>query len=95
VVNDYLQVPDWPNVWALGDCALVIDRGTGEPCPLTAQHELRQGRVAAHNVAAVIRGRPLRTFSFKTLGQMAAIGQRTGVATVLGIKFSRFLAWWL
>jgi NADH dehydrogenase len=95
VVNEYLQVPDWPNVWALGDCAMVIDRSTGQPCPPTAQHALRQGRVAAHNVAAAIRGRALKSFSFRTLGQMAAIGQRAGVANVLGIKFSGFLAWWL
>jgi NADH dehydrogenase len=26
---------------------------------------------------------------------MAAIGQRAGVANVLGIKFSGFIAWWL
>jgi NADH dehydrogenase len=26
---------------------------------------------------------------------MAAIGQRAGVANVLGIKFSGFVAWWL
>ena len=95
VVNDYLHIPDFPNVWAIGDCAVVIDKRTGRPCPPTAQHALRQGRVAAHNIVAAIRGRSAKKFSFRTLGQMAAIGQRAGVADVLGVKFSGFLAWWL
>jgi NADH dehydrogenase len=95
VVNDYLQIPQFPNVWAVGDCAAVGDRYTGRTCPPTAQHALRQGRVAAHNVVAAIRGRPAKKFSFRTLGQLAAIGQRVGVANVLGIKFSGFFAWWL
>jgi NADH:ubiquinone reductase (H+-translocating) len=42
-----------------------------------------------------MRGRPLKPFSFKTLGLMAAIGQRTGVAEIFGFRFSGFLAWWL
>src|SRR5262249_7030924 len=35
VVNDMLEVPDHPGVWALGDCALVPDVTTGQPCPPT------------------------------------------------------------
>jgi NADH dehydrogenase len=31
----------------------------------------------------------------RTLGQLAAIGRRTGVANVFGVKFSGFVAWWL
>jgi NADH dehydrogenase len=95
VVNDYLQIPDFPNAWAVGDCAAVIDGRTGLPCPPTAQHALRQGRVAAHNIVAATGRCSARKFSFRTLGQMAAIGQRAGVADVLGVKFSGFLAWWL
>jgi NADH dehydrogenase len=33
--------------------------------------------------------------SATTLGQLAAIGRRTGVANVLGVHFSGFVAWWL
>ena len=34
-------------------------------------------------------------FRFKTLGLLASIGRRTGVARILGVNFSGFLAWWL
>ena len=46
VANDCLQVPDWPGVWALGDCALVPDAlNPGKFYPPTAQHAIRQAAV--------------------------------------------------
>jgi NADH dehydrogenase len=95
IVNEFMEVPEWPGVWALGDCALVPDRKTGTYYPPTAQHALRQGKVLAHNITATLRGRQKNPFIFKTLGQLAAIGKRTGVANILGINFSGFIAWWL
>ena len=41
LVNEYLEVPGWPGLWAFGDCALVPDPKTGKPHPPTAQHALR------------------------------------------------------
>jgi NADH dehydrogenase len=79
----------------LGDCALVPDRRTGKPHPPTAQHALREGKVVARNVEAAIRGGKKSTFDFAALGQLAAIGRRTGVAQILGFKFSGFVAWFL
>ena len=90
-----VTVPGWPGVWSLGDCAVVPDPRSGKPYPPTAQHALRQAKTVAANVAATLRGRPLRPFSFRTIGQLAAIGRRTGVASVFGFHFSGFFAWWL
>jgi NADH:quinone reductase (non-electrogenic) len=95
LVDETLAVPNWPGVWALGDCAVVPNVRTGKPHPPTAQHALREARVLAENVAATLRGRPTKSFDFMTIGQLAAIGRRTGVARVFGINFSGFLAWWL
>jgi len=95
VVNELMEVVDWPGVWALGDCAAVPDRTTGKPCPPTAQHALRQGKVVAQNIVASLRGEPKKAFVFSTIGQLAAIGKRTGVANILGVNFSGFIAWWL
>jgi NADH dehydrogenase len=93
--NEYMEIPDWPGVWAVGDCASIPDPRTGKPYPPTAQHALRQGHVLAGNIGANLRGRPKKAFVFSTLGQLAAIGKRTGVAQVFGFNFSGFLAWWL
>src|SRR4029077_5756722 len=42
-----------------------------------------------------ILGRGKKPFRFSTLGQLAAIGRRTGVANIFGMNFSGFIAWWL
>jgi NADH dehydrogenase len=44
---------------------------------------------------AALRGAPLKPFTFRTIGQLAAIGRRTGVARLFGVNFSGFFAWWL
>ena len=96
VTDECLRVPHWAGVWALGDCALVPDPlNPGKYYPPTAQHAIRQAAVLADNIAAVLQGRPPRPFKFKMLGMLAAIGRRTGVAEVLGMKFSGIIAWWL
>jgi NADH dehydrogenase len=96
LVNQFLQVPDWPGVWAVGDCALVPDVSKpGKSHPPTAQHAIREGRLVAENIAAALCGRPLKPFSFKTIGLLASIGRRAGVARILGFNFSGFFAWWL
>ena len=46
IVNNYLEVPDHVGVYALGDCASITDPNTGKPYPPTAQHAIREGRVA-------------------------------------------------
>jgi NADH dehydrogenase len=95
VVDETLRVTGWDGVWALGDCAVVPDSRTGKAHPPTAQHALREAKTVAANVAAALDGRTLRRFEFRTIGQLAAIGRRTGVARILGVNFSGFVAWWL
>lgn len=95
VVDQFLEVVGWPGVWAVGDCAAVPDRSTGKFSPPTAQHALRQAKRLGQNVAASIRGKARKPFAFSTIGQLATIGKRTGVANILGFRFSGFLAWWI
>ncbi|HVI81428.1 MAG TPA: NAD(P)/FAD-dependent oxidoreductase [Chthoniobacterales bacterium] len=94
-VNPNLEVEGVDGLWALGDCALVPDPATQSYCPPTAQHASREGKIVADNIIAAADGKPKKPFSFKTLGQLAAIGRRTGVARILGVNFSGFLAWFL
>jgi NADH dehydrogenase len=95
-VDQFLRVSEWPDVWAVGDCAFVPDnRNPGKSHPPTAQHAIREGKVVAQNIAAALLGRPLKSFSFKIIGLLASIGRRSGVARVFGFNFSGFFAWWL
>lgn len=95
LADQFLRVPGANGVWAAGDCAAVPAPKPGQFHPPTAQHGLRQGFIAGKNIEAAILGRPLKPFVFTTLGQLATIGHRTGVATVFGLKFSGIVAWFL
>jgi NADH dehydrogenase len=94
-VNEFLEVPEWSGIWALGDCACVPDPRTGKPYPPTAQHAIRQAKTLADNIAASLRGGQKRAFLFNTIGLLASVGRRTGVARIFGVNFSGFLAWWM
>ena len=100
MTNSYLEIQRYEGVvYALGDCASITDPHTGKPYPPTAQHAIRQAKVAAKNIASAIKGKPdkkKKKFDYKTKGMMAEIGKRTGVAILFGrIKLHGFLAWWL
>jgi NADH dehydrogenase len=95
VVDSHLAVPDSPGVWAVGDCAFVIDGESGEPCPPTAQHAIRQARRLAENLVATLRGGAKTSFAFTALGKMASLGHRSAVGEIFGVRVSGFLAWWL
>ena len=94
-VNEFFEVPEWPGVYAVGDCVHLVDTRSGQPHPPTAQHAVREGKILARNLCAAINGTAKRPFRFSTLGQLATIGRRTGVANILGVNFSGFIAWWL
>ena len=95
LVTDTLEVKGVPGLWALGDSAAIPDPVTGGFHPPTAQHAMRQGKILARNILAITAGKDPKPFRFKTLGQLASLGHRRGVAQVLGFRFSGFIAWWL
>jgi NADH:ubiquinone reductase (H+-translocating) len=97
IVDKYLEVPKYKGVFALGDCAFIIDPNTGNPYPPTAQHAIREGAVVAKNIIAEIEEKldKKEAFDYKTKGMMASIGKRTGVGNLLGIQVHGFLAWWI
>ena len=55
VTDKYLQIKGFKNVYAIGDCAYIIDPNTAKPCPPTAQHAIREGYVAAENIISSIK----------------------------------------
>ncbi len=93
VVDSTLEVPKFPGVWAVGDCAAVIDPISDAPYPPTAQHAIREGRRVAKNICARLDGKPSIPFEYKAPGQLASIGRRTGVARIFGVKFSGVVGW--
>ena len=93
IVNDYLEVSDFPGVFAIGDCALHLDPETQRPLPPTAQIAEAQAKIAAKNLIAIIKNSKKEKFVYHSKGQMAIIGKRSGIATFLGMNISGFWAW--
>jgi NADH:ubiquinone reductase (H+-translocating) len=93
VVEATMRSPDRPEVWALGDCAAVPDRH-GNPYPCLAQHAIRQAKVLARNIAAVLGGREPEPFVYDTLGIMASLGPGKGLGMFLRPRLRGLLAWW-
>jgi NADH dehydrogenase len=89
-----LRVRGHDNVWGIGDAA-VNPGPDGKGYPATAQHGVREGAHCARNIAAVLAGKPTTPCDIKSRGSLAALGCRTGVAEVFGIRLSGFWAWWL
>jgi len=94
-VNEYLEVEGFEGLWAIGDSAYILDPETGKPFPATAQHAIREGQCAGRNIAASLGIATRRSFRYRTMGQLALVGERTGVADVMGHQFSGFIAWFL
>lgn len=78
VVQSDFSIAEWPDVWAIGDCAQ-IPSSDGRPVPPTAQHAVREGPLLARNVVAHLMGKPTRPFTYRTVGMMASLGCGRGI----------------
>ena len=98
-VERSLQVKERPDVWALGDCALIPLKdnpgGRADYAPPTAQFAVREAKRLAKNVAAIVNGKAPTPFSYKSKGALASLGARRGVAEVFGVQITGFPAWLL
>jgi NADH dehydrogenase len=91
-----LQVEGFENVWAIGDAAAVPDPvDPSRPCPPTAQHVLRQGRLLGRNIAGHMHGKAPKPFTYKTKGVFVDMGRYKAVASTMGIRWRGFPAWFL
>jgi len=95
-VDKYLRLEDHENIFALGDCALIINPSTGLAYPPTAQNSIHQSKTVADNLYSVISGKTkLKEFSFKSKGMMTTLGRRVAIAVVYGLHCRGSLAWFI
>ena len=89
-----LRVRGHDRVWSIGDSA-VNPGPDGKPYPATAQHAVRQGRHLARNIVRVLAGERPTPFEYEPIGSLVALGCRSGVAKIFGVKLAGFPAWWM
>jgi NADH:ubiquinone reductase (H+-translocating) len=96
MVDSTMRVDGYEHVWAIGDCAAVPDPARrGQPCPPTAQHAIRQGRLVARNLAATLGNGRVRAFRYRTKGVVAELGHNEAVALTLGLRWRGLPAWFI
>ena len=94
VTDSCFQVPGFPDVWAFGDCAETPDPNhPGKTFAPTAQNGTRAGVHAADNIIQQLRGRTVRPFTYKQIGELAVVSSHDGVAHVFGLNIRGPLAW--
>jgi NADH:ubiquinone reductase (H+-translocating) len=93
-VDEHLRVQGSDSIWAIGDCAAAPDPRGGF-YPPTAQHAVRQGPVAARNIAAELGVGEARRFEYRGNASFVNLGRYKAVGRVGGRKFRGFPAWWM
>ncbi len=86
VVDQYLQVPGHPGVYAVGDSASCQDPTTKKPFPPTAQVAVRQGGHVAQNIVAAIRDRPARPFEHVSWAGLVSLGSNAAIVDFSGFR---------
>ena len=96
MVNEDLTIPGHQEVQVIGDLAN-FPHQTGEPLPGVSPVAMQQGRHAARNVLAMIKGGKPRQFRYWDKGSMATIGRNKAVADLRFMHLSGLPAWlaWL
>jgi NADH dehydrogenase len=85
-----------PDAWGAGDISAVRDLsggGVGGFCVPNAQHAVRQGKLMAKNIVAVLRGEEPKEYMHKNLGAVAGLGIGVGVFQSGKIAIKGSLAW--
>lgn len=93
-VDEQLRVRGMDSVWAIGDCAAAPDP-RGGICPPTAQHAVRQGPIAARNIAAELGVGTPRRFEYRGSAAFVNLGRYKAVGRIGSRTFRGFPAWWL
>ncbi|HEY9761019.1 MAG TPA: NAD(P)/FAD-dependent oxidoreductase [Trichocoleus sp.] len=96
IVSSDLSVPDYPNVFVVGDLAHLAN-DEGRPLPGIAPVAMQEGQFVAKLIQARLKERPLPTFQYKDNGNLAVIGRNAAVVNMGNMKLSGFPAWvlWL
>ncbi|MEA2782190.1 MAG: hypothetical protein QOK29_3734 [Rhodospirillaceae bacterium] len=93
IVNPDLSLPGHPEVFVVGDTALVIGED-GKPVPGVAPAAKQQGAYAAEAIRRKLRGEmAIGPFRYHNIGNLATIGRSAAVADFGWLRVSGLVAW--
>ncbi|PAX52668.1 NAD(P)/FAD-dependent oxidoreductase [Brunnivagina elsteri] len=87
-----LQVPEYPQVYIVGDLAAPQH----EQFPMLAPVAIQQGTTATNNILRQIKGKNPQPMRYQHQGSMVIIGRHAAVANLFGkVNLTGFVAWLL
>ena len=92
-VEPDLSVPGHPEIFVIGDLAIV--RQDGKQVPAVAPAAMQMGTAAARNIRHDLRGEPRVSFRYRNKGDLATIGRHKAIADFGKFHVTGRLAWWL
>ncbi|NJL09571.1 MAG: NAD(P)/FAD-dependent oxidoreductase [Calothrix sp. SM1_7_51] len=92
-VTSTLQLPNYPQVYVVGDLAAFEQEG--KALPMLAQVAMQQGKSVANNIIRQIKGQNLLQIRYRHKGTLVILGRNAAVAEVGKLTFTGFLAWLL
>lgn len=90
LVNDYMQSVDQESVYIVGDIQWYVEEE--KVLPQIVETALQTAHTAAKNIIAEIDGKERKEFKSNYHGFMVSVGSKYGVAHVVGMSFSGFMA---
>jgi NADH dehydrogenase len=93
-VTDHLTLPGRPEVFVIGDTALVTD-AKGRPVPGLAPAAKQQGYYAGRAIRAALASRPVAAFRYHDYGNLATVGRSRAVIELGGLRLKGLIAWLL
>jgi len=92
LINEYCEAVNFPGVYVVGDCSLVVDSQTGEPLPQCIEITLEQADAVSKNLFADLTGGKRAVYIPKFRGLILAVGERFGIGRIAGVKVEGKLA---
>lgn len=94
-VNEYNQVIGFPNIFAIGDIAMMATEEYPQGHPMVAQPALQQGRLLGENIIKLIQNQEMKPFHYNDKGSMATIGRNKAVVDLPKYHFHGVFAWFV
>ena len=94
-VNEFNQVLDSENIFAIGDVAVNITSEDPKGLPMLAPVARQQGKLLASNILRKIENKPMEPFQYRNKGVMATIGRNKAVVDLPHYKFQGVFAWFV
>jgi len=93
LVDRFNRAEGQANLFIIGDMACMTEPGFPGGHPQVAQAAIQQAANLSMNLQRLMKGQPLREFSYRDLGTLATVGRNRAVVDLKMLRFQGLLAW--